>query len=166
MSISNFKIENFKTTYPYEKWLKKFNDGKGVSTTQKVSRVLQKIPIEKMRFQAQKYERYLKSKNDFKRPLEHFNKKLWPIWVFLLVSNLTWQPVRTSRLFYPFGVQRKPYTSERRRREFYEKQAEECFFHTESENYSIISTVFHQLKWAGEIDWGEGSGVGGRRGLG
>ena len=63
----------------YEKWLKKFNDGKGVSAPQKVSGVFQKIPFEKMGYQVQKYEKYLKSKNDFKRPLGPFNKKLWPI---------------------------------------------------------------------------------------
>ena len=35
-----------------------------------------KNPFEKMRFQAQKYEKYLKSKNDLKMPLGPFNKKL------------------------------------------------------------------------------------------
>ena len=75
MSTLNVKIENVKTTYRSGKWLKKSNDGKGVSASQKVI-VFQKIPFEKMRFQAQKYEKYLKSKNDFKRPLGPFNKKL------------------------------------------------------------------------------------------
>ena len=35
-----------------------------------------------MWFQEQKYEKYLKSKNDIKRPLGPFNKELWAIWVF------------------------------------------------------------------------------------
>ena len=35
-----------------------------------------KIPIEKMRFQLQKYEKYSKSKNDIKKPLGLFNKEL------------------------------------------------------------------------------------------
>ena len=36
-----------------------------------------------MWFQEQKYEKYLKSKNDIKRPLGPFNKELWAIQVFL-----------------------------------------------------------------------------------
>ena len=55
---------------------KKFNDGEGVSAVQKVSEVFQKIIFEKMDFQLQKYEKYSKSKNDFKWPLGTFNKKL------------------------------------------------------------------------------------------
>ena len=61
------------------------NDSKN-SMTEKASQPRRKLvefykknPFEKMRFQAQKYERYLKSKNDFKKPLEPFDKKLWPI---------------------------------------------------------------------------------------
>ena len=38
-----------------------------------------KNPIDKMWFQEQKYEKYLKSKNDIKRPLGPFNKELWAI---------------------------------------------------------------------------------------
>ena len=52
MSILIFKIENFKTTYSYGKWLKKFNDGQGVSAPRKVSEVFQKIPIEKINFRS------------------------------------------------------------------------------------------------------------------
>ena len=72
-----------------------------------------------MRFQVQKYEKYLKSKNDIKRSLGPFNKELWAILVFLNVVNFSepphQQPVRTSLHFSQIGVQRKPYTSERRR---------------------------------------------------
>ena len=49
----------------------------------KVSEVYKKYPIDKMWFQEQKYEKYLKSKNDIKRPLGPFNKELWAIQVFL-----------------------------------------------------------------------------------
>ena len=44
--------------------------------------IVQKFLIEKMRFQLQKYEKYLKSKNDLKRPIEAFNKELWVILSF------------------------------------------------------------------------------------
>ena len=67
---------NFKIDYPYGKRLEKFIDGKAVSAHRKVSEVLKKMSIEKMRFQVQKYEKYLKSKNDLKRPLGPFNKEL------------------------------------------------------------------------------------------
>ena len=55
---------------------KKIINGKGTSARRKVSEVFQKIIIEKMQFQVQKYEKYLKSKNDFKKPLEPINEEL------------------------------------------------------------------------------------------
>ena len=55
---------------------KKIIDRKGTSALWKVSEVFQKIPIEKMRFQVQKYEKYLKSKNDLKMSLGPFNKDI------------------------------------------------------------------------------------------
>ena len=76
MSTLIFKIQKYKMDYPLGKRLKKFIDEKCVSAPRKVSDVFQKIPIEKMRFQVQKYEKYLKSKNDLKRPLGPFNKEL------------------------------------------------------------------------------------------
>ena len=36
----------------------------------------------------QKYEKYLKSENDIKRPLGPFNKELWAIYVFLKSSQI------------------------------------------------------------------------------
>ena len=41
-----------------------------------------------MRFHFQKYEKYLKSKNDLKMPLEAFNQELRAIYVFLKYVNL------------------------------------------------------------------------------
>ena len=79
MHTLNFKTRQKKTTYLCGKRLKKFTNGKYVSAPRKVSEVFQKIPIEKMRFQVQKYEKYLKSKNDIKKPLGLFNKELWAI---------------------------------------------------------------------------------------
>ena len=55
---------------------KKIVHREGFSATWKSSEVFQKIPIEKMRFQLQKYEKYLKSKNDLKRPLGAFINEL------------------------------------------------------------------------------------------
>ena len=51
----------------------------------KVSEVYKKYPIEKMWFQEEKYEKYLQSKNDIKRPLGPFNRELWAILVFKVV---------------------------------------------------------------------------------
>ena len=75
MKFQNSDI--FKSDYPLGKRFKKFTDGKGVSAPWKFSEVkIKKNQIEKMRFQEQKYEKYLKSKNDLKRPLGAFNKEL------------------------------------------------------------------------------------------
>ena len=52
------------------------NVTKGVSAPRKVSDVLEKNLIEKIRFQLQKYEKYLKSKNDIKKLLGAFNQEL------------------------------------------------------------------------------------------
>ena len=46
---------------------------------EKVNEVYKKYPIEKMWFQEEKYEKYLKSKNDIKRPLRLFNSELWAV---------------------------------------------------------------------------------------
>ena len=53
-----------------------FLDGICVSAPQKDTKVLQKIQIEKKRFQTQNYEKYLKSKTDLKRPLGAFINEL------------------------------------------------------------------------------------------
>ena len=53
-----------------------------------------------MRFQVQKYEKYLMSKNDFERPLGPFNKELWSIEVFFG----TWSNFKS---IYPFGKRYK-----------------------------------------------------------
>ena len=72
---SGIKINRkFKIDYPEGKRLKKIIDEKDVSAPRKVSVILKQIPIEKMRFQVLKYEKYLKSKNDLKRPLGPFIK--------------------------------------------------------------------------------------------
>ena len=76
MSILIFKIRKFKIDYLCGKRLKKFIDGKGLSAPRKDTEVPQKIQTEKMSFQVQKYEKYLKSKNYLKRPLGAFIKKL------------------------------------------------------------------------------------------
>ena len=54
----------------------------------KVSEVYKKYPIDKMWFQGQKYVKYLKFKNDIKRPAQSFNKELWAIYVFLKFSQI------------------------------------------------------------------------------
>ena len=64
------------------KRLKKIIDRKSVSAPRKVTKVVKKNHIEKMRFQVQKYEKYLKSKNDLKRLLGAFINELWAIYVF------------------------------------------------------------------------------------
>ena len=51
----------------------------------KVGEVYKKYPIEKMWFQEEKYEKYLQSKNDIKRPLGPFNRELWAILTFIVV---------------------------------------------------------------------------------
>ena len=56
--------------------LETYIDGICVSAPRKDTEVLQKSQLEKMRFQVQKYEKYLKSKNDLKRPLGAFNQGL------------------------------------------------------------------------------------------
>ena len=58
-------MRKFKSDFRRLKWLKKFNDRKGVSAPKKVSEVFQKIQYEKMRFQLQKYEKYQKASRTF-----------------------------------------------------------------------------------------------------
>ena len=59
-----------------------------------VSEVLSKIQIEKMSFQVEKNEKYVMSKNDFKRTLGSFMKELWAIYVFFKysLSLKQWKP--------------------------------------------------------------------------
>ena len=81
-SYEHFKIskpDNRRPRTHRENSVKKFIDGKWVSAPRKFSEVFQKLPIEKMRFQRQNYEKYLKSKNDIRMPLGPFNKELWAI---------------------------------------------------------------------------------------
>ena len=59
-----------------ENGYKKIIDGTATSAARKVSKVFQKISIEKMLFHVQKYEKYLKYKNIIKIPVGSFNKKL------------------------------------------------------------------------------------------
>ena len=66
---------NLKSNFPQGRLLEKFIDRKSVSAPRK-NTVLQKIQMEKMRFQVHKYEKYLNSKNDIKRPLRPFIKEL------------------------------------------------------------------------------------------
>ena len=68
MSTLIFKIRKIKSVFPPGKLLKKFVDEKIVSAPRKYTEVFRKIQIKKMRFQVQKYEKYLKSKNDPERP--------------------------------------------------------------------------------------------------
>ena len=49
----------------------------------KVSEVYKKYPIEKMWFQVEKYEKYLQSKNDIKRPLGPFNRVMSNLLFFM-----------------------------------------------------------------------------------
>ena len=72
MSHLNFKVWEIKSDFP----LANFIDGICVSVPRKDIEVLQKIQIEKKRFQFEKYEKYLKSKNDLKRPLGAFSNEL------------------------------------------------------------------------------------------
>ena len=76
MSIFNFKIRNFKIVYLGGKPLKKIIDRKSVSAPRKYNEVFRKIKIKKMRFQVQKYEKYLNSKNDLKKSLGAFINEL------------------------------------------------------------------------------------------
>ena len=76
MSILSFKIRKIKSDFPLGKLLGNFIDGKSVYAPRKYTEVPQKIQIEKMRFQVQKYEKYLESKNDLKRPLGAFINEL------------------------------------------------------------------------------------------
>ena len=77
----------FKIDYPHGKRLKKITDRKHVSAQRKVFEVFPKIPIEKMRLQFQKFEKYLKSKNDIKKPLRPFNKESWAIYFFFNLAK-------------------------------------------------------------------------------
>ena len=49
-----------------------------------------------MWFQEEKYEKYLKFKNDIKRPLGPFNKELWAIYVFLKFGQILKWSTRTE----------------------------------------------------------------------
>ena len=75
-----------------------------------------------MQSQPQKFEKYLNSKNDFKKLLGPFNKELWTIYVFLKGGKISRAYTPTASVheltFFSFRVQQKPYTSERRKREF------------------------------------------------
>ena len=51
-------------------------------TVDELVKLFKKNQIEKIRFQVQKSDKYLKSKNDLKRPLGAFIKELWAIYVF------------------------------------------------------------------------------------
>ena len=63
------------------------------------------------------------------------------MYVFLNVvkfSDLThWPPVRSSLPFSPFGVQQKPYTSERRRRELGSLSTPEIFMLSPQVDYPL-----------------------------
>ena len=83
MTILNFKVRKIKSDFPRGKLLDFFLDGIWVSAPRKDTEVLQKNQIEKNRFQVQKYEKYLKSKTDLRRPLGAFINELWAIYVFL-----------------------------------------------------------------------------------
>ena len=76
MSIFNFKIRNFKIVYLGGKRLQKIIDRKSVSAPRKSTEVFRKIQIKKMRFQVQKYEKNLNSKNDLKKSLGAFINEL------------------------------------------------------------------------------------------
>ena len=67
-NYENFKFKNrrFRTAYPYRN---------GVSALQKACEVIKKIPIEKIRIQLRKYDKYLKSKTDIKKTLRPFNRE-------------------------------------------------------------------------------------------
>ena len=70
-----------------------------------------------MRLQLQKYENYLNSKNEFKELLGPFNKELYKLFIFFeTLSNFQSLPTDSRcapALFFPHGVQQKPYTAER-----------------------------------------------------
>ena len=77
----------FTTHYPYEKgnnlrWIthtecaKNYYCNKRRLTAPEGEGVYQKIPVEKMCFQPQKYEKYRKSKNYLKSPLLALNQEL------------------------------------------------------------------------------------------
>ena len=76
MIILIFKFRKIKSDFPLGKLLDFFLDGIWVSAPRKDTEVLQKIQIEKKRFQIQKYEKYLESKTDLKRPLGAFINEL------------------------------------------------------------------------------------------
>ena len=70
MSIFNFRCRKLKSDDP------PCLDRKGVSALHKRSYFLKKNEIQKQKFQLQKPEKYLKSKNDIKRLLGAFNQVL------------------------------------------------------------------------------------------
>ena len=76
MTILSFKVRKIKSDFPSGKLLDFLLDGICVSAPRKDTEVLQKIQIEKKRFQVQKYEKYSKSKTDLKRPLGAFINEL------------------------------------------------------------------------------------------
>ena len=67
---------NYKSYFPRGKRVAKFIDGKGVPAPPKRNEVFQKKSIEKAGFYFQKFEKYLKSKNDLKMLLGAFNQEL------------------------------------------------------------------------------------------
>ena len=81
--------------------------------TEKASQPLRKLVEFSKKFHSKKcdfrpkYEKYLKSKNDFKRPLWPFNKKLWPKFFCWLH---TWQHSRfaPADLSFPSGSSESP----------------------------------------------------------
>ena len=77
-SYEHLKFQNsdiFKSDYPLGKRFKNLLTEKACQPSGNLGK-LKKNRIEKMRFQEQKYEKYLKSKNDLKRLLGAFNKEL------------------------------------------------------------------------------------------
>ena len=76
MTILSFKVRKIKRDFPSGKLLDFLLDGICVSAPRNYTEVLQKIQIEKKRFQVQKYEKYVKSKTDLKRPLGAFINEL------------------------------------------------------------------------------------------
>ena len=92
------------------------------------------FPIEKIMIVGPERWKYLNSKNENKSAVGAPNSKLWEFSAFLWKSGNLWsitytengskihwhtecqQPVYTSLLSFPFGVQRKPSTNERAKR--------------------------------------------------
>ena len=84
-SYGHFKFQKSELLGPIEKMARKVFDRKGISTTRKLGEMCKKNIIEKMRFQRQKHEKYLRSKNNVKKSLGAFNQEVRPNSVFLLI---------------------------------------------------------------------------------